>query len=161
MIRGERKGEVSAVHSLSSALFLMSLGLMGAQLVPAADATCQVRLRYFGDFPNHIWDPESPLTNVVCLGSCPTSGACQLSSKDVSPTQRDYWCECPSGGGDGGCRGTIVRLWNHETWTLKLVCTDGGCGDKETCDWLKTDPPSGFNSNENWAKCSCQVNSPP
>lgn len=139
------------MNAVASVLMLLSVSLASVEtILPVADARCQVRLRYTDHFK---WDSETPLNNHLCEGSCRTSGACILNSRTVSQTQTDYWCECPSGTGDSGCRGTIVRLQNHVGFTLKLVCSDGGCADNEVCDWTPANPVGGIGS---WGKCGCQ-----
>jgi hypothetical protein len=142
------------MNAVASVLMLLSVSLASVEtILPVADARCQVRLKYSNGLGDPTWDPETPLNNDLCEGGCRTSGACRLSSRVVSETQTDYWCECPSGTGDAGCRGTIVRLRNHVGYTLKLVCSDGGCADNQVCDWT---PANAVGSRGTWAKCGCQ-----
>ena len=77
-------------------LAVASLSLMsfGARIELVADATCQIRMEYSGDFPNPTWTGEGN-----CIPqNCPVSGACDVAIVSSSPDLVIEECQCPSGG---------------------------------------------------------------
>lgn len=124
------------------------------------DAVCELKMRYEGTLDDPTWVNQ----DAECAGKCPTSGDCTLqfvssSGDDDSGTVVTKWeCRCPSGGGNGGCRGQEERTSLDGGQTIssrKLLCVgSSSCSDTTTCDWKATTAPP--NRAGNWATCKCQ-----
>jgi hypothetical protein len=118
----------------------------------AADATCQLVAQYTGSFDEGpVWTG-----NYACAETrCPRSGDCIGEYVSLTPTSLLIECQCPSGGGNDGCRGQLQGLRDAQgNWSYKLRCT-GGCGQGQTCDWDDAPTPSGMVGGD-WARCRCQ-----
>lgn len=140
------------VFIVPATLFLMSATSEVLSSGPAP--TCQIKTKYTGDLRN---DPDW-LGGDECEGTCPTSGDCVRRAVDENPLVRTYECQCPSGGGNDGCRGQTI--WTRGTvedpWTIdRLKCVEEGCPENApTCDWI--DRGATGAPGVNWAGCQCQ-----
>ncbi len=129
---------------------LLYVGVSGA----FADATCQVLAQYTGT----LTDKPVFTGAMDCSGQC-AQGDCVPSSTDAPfGYTAGTICACPSGGGSGGCYGTLASKVVGLNIVFKLVCSSGGCEGGKACDWIETPAPAPFSGK--FAKCACQPSTP-
>lgn len=134
-------------------------------MVSEGNAHCQMTMKFGGTLsgdPGPSWVPHSE----ACLEeSCPTSGACSVTSQDHpnGPNSEYRECLCPSGGGGAGCRmrSEYHRAQPTSAWELDtskpVVCVgEEECADEApVCDWLDLGP-DGNDPTKHRARCKCQ-----